>query len=110
MVQQIKLSLAPTVAPTSLGPSASSSSIARKDCATLPSAAPPAAPRSASSASASAEIQRACDLLRDLLLREDEADEDMVFVGEVRDGLNEIVCRLNDLAGLQTLFEVWNAS
>jgi len=64
--------------------------------------------RIASATSASAEIQRARDLLRDLLLREDDADED-VFVGTVRDGLNEIICRLDNLAGTQTLFEVWNS-
>jgi len=109
MAQQIKLSLAPTVAPTSPGRPASSSSIARRDCATRPSTAPTAARKSASSTSASVEIQRARDLLRDVLLREDETDE-ILFVDAVREGLNEIANRLDSLAGIQTLFEVWNAS
>jgi len=42
-------------------------------------------------------------------LREDETDE-ILFVDAVREGLNEIANRLDSLAGIQTLFEVWNAS
>jgi hypothetical protein len=58
-------------------------------------------------ASASAEIRRARDILRDVLLREDEIEE-AVLVGQVSTGLNEITCALDNLAGLQHLFEVWS--
>jgi hypothetical protein len=62
---------------------------------------------SADSHSASAEIRRARDILRDVLLREDEIEE-TVLVGQVSTGLNEITCQLDNLAGLQHLFEVWS--
>jgi hypothetical protein len=56
---------------------------------------------------ASAEIRRARDILRDVLLRDDEGDE-VILTGQVSSGLNEIVCTLDSLAGLQHLFEVWS--
>ena len=58
-------------------------------------------------ATASAEILRARDLLRDILLREDET-EAVVLVGKVSSDLNEIVCTLDNLAGLQKMFELWS--
>ena len=56
--------------------------------------------------SASAEIRRARDLLRDILLREDETEE-TVLVGKVSERLNEIVLDLDNLAGLQDVFDAW---
>jgi hypothetical protein len=58
---------------------------------------------------ASAEIRRARDLLRDVLLRDDDEGDGVALIGEVSTGLNEIVCTLDNLAGLQHLFEVWSA-
>lgn len=77
------------------------------DSVTDRSAAVPVAPKSASPASA--EIRRARDLLRDILLREDETEE-VVLIGQVSTGLNEMVCSLDNLAALQQLFEVWSQS
>lgn len=108
MSQQIKLALVPSAAPTSPGPRTSSATSGRRDSVTRPSAASPVAPKS-ETGSASAEILRARDLLRDVLLREDET-ENIVLVGQVSTGLNEIVCTLDNLAGLQHLFEVWSAT
>ncbi len=109
MAQQIKLSLAPTADEISSGPRPSSVSTGRRDCDSRPSAASPAAKPSETSAhSASAEILRARDLLRDVLLREDITDE-TVLLGEVSAGLNEMVEQLDRLAGLQTIFESWNS-
>ena len=94
--------------PTLFGPQASRSTSPQNDSSTDRSAANPVAPKSASTASAaSAEILRARDLLRDILLREDET-EDVVLVGQVSTGLNEIICILDNLAGLQQLFEAWS--
>ena len=92
-------------APTLFGPQASSASFTRRDSRIPPSAVSPAAPN-ARTATASAEIQRARDLLRDLLLRDDETD-DLALVSQVSSGLNEIVVTLDSLAGLQKMFEVW---
>jgi len=58
-------------------------------------------------ATASAEIRRARDILRDVLLRDDEGD-DAALTGQVSTGLNEITCQLDNLAGLQHLFEAWS--
>lgn len=109
MAQQIKLSLAPNAAQTLSGQPRSSASIGRRDCTIPPSAESPVASRIASATSASAEILRVRDLLRDLLLREDETEES-VLMDEVSNGLNEIVCRLDHLGGLQMMFENWSAS
>jgi len=47
--------------------------------------------------------------LRDVLLRDDEEGEEAIALpGQVSTGLNEIVCTLDNLAGLQHLFEVWS--
>ena len=56
----------------------------------------------------SAEILRVRDLLRDVLLRDD--DGSLVLVGQVGAGLNEICMTLDSLAGQQQMFEAWNAS
>lgn len=80
----------------------------QETCAIRPSAAFPADPPSVRSASA--EIQRARDILRDVLLRDDECDEesDVPLIGQVSDGLNEIISTLDSLAGLQQMFEAWS--
>jgi len=105
-VSPIKRLPARTAGPTLFGPQTSSVSSPRSDSSTGRSAASHAAPKSEPS-TASAEILRARDLLRDILLREDEIEE-VVLVGQVSIGLNEIVCTLDNLAGLQHLFEVWS--
>jgi len=64
--------------------------------------------RIASATSASAEIQRARDILRDVLLREDETEE-IVLLGKVSQSLNEMACTLDSLAGLQMMFENWGS-
>jgi hypothetical protein len=105
-VYPIKRLPARTAGPTLFGPQTSSVSLLKNDLSTGRSAAKSAAQKSEPS-TASTEILRARDLLRDLLLREDET-EDAVLVGQVSSGLNEIVCTLDNLAGLQHLFEVWS--
>ena len=98
--------------PTLFGPQASNSISPKNDSSTARSAANPVAPKSATKGTASAEILRARDLLRDVLLRDDETDgeaENAALVGEVSSRLNEIVCALDNLAGLQHLFEVWSS-
>jgi hypothetical protein len=102
---QTKLALVPTVGSRLSGPRASNSTTPKRDSGTRPSAANPAVTRSATSASE--EILRARDLLRDVLLRDDESDE-LALIGQVSAGLNEIVCTLDSLAGLQRMFEVWS--
>jgi len=101
-----RLSRAQTADRNSCGPEASSGFSPPRDSTTSRSAASPAARKSAPN-TASAEILRARDLLRDVLLREDETEE-TVLVGKVSNGLNEIIARLDNLAGLQQLFEVWS--
>jgi len=102
---QTKLALVPNVGSRLSGPLASNSSTPKKDSGTRPSVASPVAKKSATSASD--EILRARDLLRDVLLRDDESDE-LALIGQVSAGLNEIVCTLDSLAGLQRMFEVWS--
>src|SRR5579864_254039 len=102
---QTKLALVPTAGSRLSGPRASNSSSPPKASATRPNVANPVATKSATSASD--EILRARDLLRDVLLRDDESDE-LALIGQVSAGLNEIVCTLDSLAGLQRMFEVWS--
>ena len=59
-------------------------------------------------ATPSAEILRARDLLRDVLMLDD--DGSLMLVGHVGASLNEVCMTLDNLAGLQHMFEVWNAS
>lgn len=107
MNRQTKLSFAPNVIAISSGREASRSSIAKRDSAIRSNGASPVA------TSASAEILRACDVLRAVLLRDDEelADsEPDVLIGQVSAGITEIIDRLQSLAGLQMMFEAWNKS
>ena len=55
----------------------------------------------------SADIARARDLLREILLRDENhpEDENGALVGTVSSALDEIQKRLDSLAGLQTMFE-----
>jgi hypothetical protein len=109
MDRQTKLSFAQNVVAISSGREASRNSIAPRISATRPNAVPTAA--KSAPTSASAEILRACDVLRDVLLREDEDfsdDEPDALVGQVSAGLVEIIDRLQSLAGLQMMFEAWS--
>lgn len=106
--RQTKLALVPTVASPSSGRPASSAFTTRGGSGTSPNAARYAGQKGAALA-ASDEIRRARDILRDVLLRDDESDE-LALVGQVSSGLNEIICTLDSLAGLQMLFENWSAS
>jgi hypothetical protein len=104
----IRSSRARTAAPSLFGPPASSA-FTPSDSTHHPSAASSAARKSATNAP-SGEILRARDLLRDLLLREDEANEEesVALVGHVYEGLDEICSHLDSLAGLQMMFEAWS--
>jgi len=99
---QTRLSLVQTVDPISSGRAESSSFSKSADSVTRPSAASSVARRNASSA----EILRARDILRDVLLREDETEE-IVLLGKVSEGLNQMLGELDSLAGLQMMFESW---
>lgn len=57
----------------------------------------------------SADIARARDVLRALLLRY-ENSESVELVGTVKDSIEEIANRLDSLAGLQTMFEEFGKS
>jgi len=107
--QQTKLALVPTASDPLRGPRESRNFIGSKDSPTRPSAANPAD----RSARPSAEILRACDILRDVLLRDDEEfsddERESAIVGQVSAGVLEIVDRLHSLAGLQMMFEGWKA-
>ena len=102
----IKPGPVPTAARILSGPQASSVSLPNGDSRIRPSAARPAA--KGVNASASAELLRAADLLREVLLRDDESEE-VALLGQVSAGVNEIVDRLQALAGLQMMFEGWSA-
>jgi hypothetical protein len=107
MERQIKLALVPTAERNSCGPRASRNSIAKSVSPIRPNGASSAAP------SASSEILRACDVLRAVLLRNDEELSDTEpdpVVGQVADGISEIIDRLQSYAGLQMMFEAWNRS
>lgn len=107
MDRQTKLEFVPTVARNSSGLQASRNSIASRICEIRPSAARPVG------TNASSEILRACDILRAVLLRDDEDfadDEPDALIDKVRNGIAEVVERLQSLAGDQMLFEAWNKS
>lgn len=108
---QTKLALVPTVGRNSSGRSTSSAFSARRDSTTSPSAAGPVA-RESATRTASAEILRARDLLRDLLLRDDDEElgnlDEPALAGQVSSGINEICSTLDSLAGLQMMFEAWS--
>jgi hypothetical protein len=107
MERQIKLSFASNAARVSFGREASRITIVKTGSATRPNVASCVAP------SASSELLRACDILRDVLLRDDEELTDGkpdVLIGQVSAGVQEIVTRLQSLAGLQMMFEAWNKS
>ena len=59
--------------------------------------------------SAAARIREARQILCDLLLR-DEFAQDIGLGGQVSETLNETVLKLSDLAGQQELFELWIAN
>lgn len=105
---QTKLALAPTVGRISFGPRASSVSSPSADCRTRPSVASPVGTPSAPNASA--EILRAADVLRSVLLwDDDEENQEQILVGQVSAEVSQIVDRLQSLAGLQMMFEGWNS-
>jgi hypothetical protein len=103
MSTRIKPSRASNVGPTLFGPQTSSAITPRSVSATLPSAANPVAPKSAT---ASADLLRARHLLREVLIREDVTEEELLL-DEVRDGLDQVCRILEYLAGQQQLFEFW---
>lgn len=78
---------------------------------TSPSAAAPAGSRSDTTAgrdeSASAQIRLVRGILADLLLKDDFAFENTLLLSAVSEDLNRIVLELENLAGLQRMFELW---
>jgi hypothetical protein len=78
---------------------------------TSPSAAAPAENRSDTTAgrdeSASAQIRLVRGILADLLLKDDFAFENTLLLSAVSEDLNRIVLELENLAGLQRMFELW---
>lgn len=98
-----KRSRAPSAAPTLFGAQASNAFLPRSTSPTSRGAAQPAAP---SASAPSAEITRARDILRDILLREDSIEE-VLLLSEVRNQLDYIGRMLDSLAGKQLLFELW---
>ena len=56
---------------------------------------------------ASARIRRAHGLLRDLLSEDEFEHENGLLLGAVAEGLNRILLELDQISGLQRLFELW---
>lgn len=54
---------------------------------------------------ASARIRRASKLLEDLLLEDDLGS--ISLIGQASEGLNRILLELDQVAGVQRLFELW---
>jgi len=101
---QTRLFLASTAAQISPGPQTNRLTTPSSDSSIRQNDAESAGRKNA----ASAEIQRARDILRDVLLREDETEE-IVLLGKVSQSLNEMACTLDSLAGLQMMFENWGS-
>ena len=81
--------------------------MSRTDCNRNPSGVSSVEKRKEiSTKSAADRIRQASEILKDLLV-DDDLVSGILLIGPVSESLNEVVMELDNLSGLQNLFEMW---